>query len=146
MAIALTRGLGAEHASAREAAVDALVHLAAHGGLDAGLLGRELRLLIADDVGETAPVGTAARVAGSLAGAGRAGAWHLVWAVAYAAVPGLLRLDPAPVGLAELVGVAAEAAETTGARGELDGLSAAAERVGDPRLRSEAARLARAIG
>jgi hypothetical protein len=98
---------------------------------------------LAEEVSKAGPAGAVAEV---LAALGRAGAWHLVWAIAYDVVPAMVRLDRAPGGASALVAVAAEAAEATGARACLPEVAAAAGRVTDPRLRAETARLARAIG
>ena len=46
MAVALARGLVSAWPAERETATEALLHLAGHGGLDAALLARELRVLI----------------------------------------------------------------------------------------------------
>jgi hypothetical protein len=139
MAAALACGLTAGRERERRGAVDALLHLVGNGGLDAGLLGREVRLLLTTDDA------AAGHVAEALACVGRGGAWHVVWAVAYGVVPGLLRVEPVPAGLPALLAVAAEAAVAVGARADLPELTAAAARADGSPLNIEAARLARAI-
>jgi hypothetical protein len=94
---------------------------------------------------EVAGAGRAAAVAEVLAALGRAGSWHLAWAIAYDIVPAMLRLETAPAGASALVAVAAEAAEAIGARADLPEVAEASRRVSDPSLRAEAVRLARAI-
>ena len=59
MAVALARGLVSARAAEREAATEALLHLAGHGGLDAALLARELRVLIVAEPDRTTPPGDA---------------------------------------------------------------------------------------
>lgn len=113
MALALARGLASAHASQRDEAVRATLHLVANDGLDAALLARELRLLLARE--DRRPADAAA----SLSRIGHAGAWHLVWATAYAMLPFLLRPEPAPTDVADLLSVAAEAAAAIGARADL---------------------------
>jgi hypothetical protein len=99
-------------------------------------------LIAADNGRDDAP---AEAVAEELAALGRAGAWHLVWALAYDVVPAVLRLEPVPAGASALVAVAAEAAEATGVRADLAEVTVAAAHAGDPSLRAAASRLARAI-
>ena len=142
MAMLLACGLTAPPERQRVAAVDAVLHLARTGGLDASLLGRELARLLG-----TGPDGddASSRAAESLDSVGRAGAWHVVWAVAHTAVPVLLRLEAPPAGMPALLTVAASAAAHTGARADLPEVTAAATSPGRSGLRAGAARLARAI-
>jgi len=67
MAVALARGLVSARAAEREAATEALLHLAGHGGLDAALLARELRVLIVAEPDRTTPPGDAHDVAVAVA-------------------------------------------------------------------------------
>ncbi|MFC3743831.1 DUF6493 family protein [Paractinoplanes deccanensis] len=139
MALVLARGLTAAEAGCRHDAATAVAHLARHGGLDAGLLGRELALLLRahhDDL----PLTT-----GALADLARGGAQHAVWAVLHAVVPALLRLDPAPAGLPDLLALATATAAAIGARADLPEVTAAAALPERTRLKNEAARLARTL-
>jgi hypothetical protein len=158
MALALAHGLAAVREPDRLAAVDAVVHLAGTDGLDAALIGRELSVLLAGRAGDDEDIhrlampratrsqraSETARLATSLSAVGRAGAWHVVWTLARATVPVLLRLPTPPDGLPALLGVASVAAATTGARGDIPEVTAAARATGTP-LGDEAARLARTI-
>jgi hypothetical protein len=82
LALALAYGLGSPE---RDAAVDAVLHLARTGDLHADLVGRELSLLL--EAGALDP----AAVAGALEAIDRAGAAQVVWALTHAVVPALLR-------------------------------------------------------
>ena len=136
--LCLAYGLAARRERDRLAVADALLHLAATGGLDAGLIGRELGLLLA---GGSVVLGRAVQ---ALAEVARAGAQHVVWAIAHTLVPALLRMDRPPQGTPELLALAAAAAAATGARADLPEVRAAA-RPARTRLRAEAYRLARTI-
>ena len=139
MALCLAYGLAARYEQDRRPAVDALLHLAAAGGLDAPLVGRELgRLLSAGSVvlGRTVP---------ALAQVERDGAPHVVWAIARTLVPVLLRMDRPPRATPDLLALAASAAAATGARADLPEVAALAARPGRTRLITEATRLARTI-
>ncbi len=137
MALCLARGLADRHD--RRPAVDALLHLAATGGLDAALLGRELtQLLATGDV-------QLGRLVPALADITRAGAPHVVWTVGHTLVPPLLRMDRPPQAMSDLLAVAASAAAATGARADLPEVTALAARPGRTRLAVEAVRLARTI-
>lgn len=137
MALCLAHGLTDRRD--RRPAVDALLHLAATGGLDAGLIGRELgHLLAAGGV-------VLGRLVPALTEVTRAGAPHVVWAIAHTLVPALLRMDRPPQATPDLLAVAAAAAAATGARADLPEVTALAARAGRTRLGAEAARLARTI-
>ncbi|MEV7319617.1 DUF6493 family protein [Streptomyces sp. NPDC093970] len=141
-------GLGARHAEDRLAAVDALLVLAARGQLDAERLGADLGRLVRR--GAVKPL----RLAESARTAAATGANATIWemlrhalpvlladlATAGAATPGAVR------GLGELLSVAAECAERSGARGALPHLSQAAARRGTSRLVVQARRLSDALG
>lgn len=139
MALCLAYGLAARRERDRLAVADALLRLAATDGLDAGLIGRELGLLLAAG---SVVLGRAVRTLSEVA---RAGAHHVVWAIARTLVPALLRMDRPPQGAPDLLALAAAAAAATGARADLPEVRAAASRPARTRLRTEAIRLARTI-
>ncbi|MEU4238209.1 hypothetical protein [Actinoplanes sp. NPDC026619] len=120
MALVLANGLLAPEDHLRRGAVAAVLHLAGAGGLDAGLLGREIRARL------TADPGSIGRAAGSLRQIGAGRGQHITWAVAYAVIPALLRRQPSADGLPTLLDVAADAAAATGARADLPGVADAA--------------------
>ncbi|WP_225079096.1 MULTISPECIES: DUF6493 family protein [unclassified Streptomyces] len=138
-------GLGARHSEDRLAAVDALLVLAARGQLDAARLGADLGELVRH--GAVKPI----RLAESLRTAASTGAYATVWSLLGHALPPLLSDlvadGPAgPVrGLGDLLAVAAECAERSGARGDLPHLARAADRRGSSRLVVEARRLRGAL-
>ncbi|WP_329341700.1 DUF6493 family protein [Streptomyces sp. NBC_00663] len=141
-------GLGARHEEDRLAAVDALLVLAARGQLDAALLGTDLGKLVRE--GAVKPL----RLADSLRTAATTGANATIWGMLCHTLP-LLLGDLATGGpdghaaksrgLGELLAVAAECAERSGARGELPHLAAAASRSGSSRLVTQARRLQGAL-
>jgi hypothetical protein len=137
-ALVLARWLASGQDWQRADAAGAVLHLAGCGGLDAGLLGREVKLLLG------AEPDAAGWAAASLERIGEAGGWHVVWAVAYAVVPALLARPDPPAALGALLDVAAAAAAAIGARAELPEVTAAAADDHSP-VRGAAARLARAI-
>ncbi|MFD3376954.1 MULTISPECIES: DUF6493 family protein [unclassified Streptomyces] len=134
-------GLGARHPEDRLSAVDALLVLAAQGQLDAGRLGADLGQLM--HRGAVKPL----RLAESVRTAATTGAYATVWEILRAALPVLLAdlaTDGAAAsarGFGELLAVAAECAERTGARGDMAHLAQAADRRGSSRLVSQARRL-----
>lgn len=137
-------GLGARHTEDRLAAVDTLLVLAARKQLDAERLGGDLAALV--DVG-TVKVN---RLADALRTAAATGAYGTVWAVLAGALPALLTGGEPPRGLGEILAVAAECAERSGAgRGtaavEVPGLEAVAARRGSSQLVVQAKRLANAL-
>jgi hypothetical protein len=138
-AMALCLAYGLADRRDRRPAVDALVHLAATGGLDAGLLGRELEQLLA------AGSVVLGRLVPALTEVALAGAPHVVWAVARTLVPALLRMDRPPQATPDLLALAAAVAGAIGARADLPEVTALADRGGRSRLAAEAARLARTI-
>ncbi|MFV0137294.1 DUF6493 family protein [Streptomyces sp. HMX87] len=138
-------GLGARHPEDRLAAVDALLVLAARGRLDAGLLGSGLGELVRDGAVK------ALRLAESVRTAASTGANATIWGVLRHTLPALLaglgtgRAAPPVRGLGDLLAVAAECAERSGARGELPHLDGAADRGGSSRLVTQARRLRTAL-
>ncbi|MFJ9771018.1 DUF6493 family protein [Kitasatospora sp. NPDC101157] len=131
--LAVAYGLGARHAEDRTGAVDALLVLAARGDLDGELLGRELGELVG--TGAVKPN----RLVAALGPAAETGAYGTVWSVLRAALPGLLgAVDPSARGLGDLVGLAADCARRTRARGPVAEVTAAAERGGSGRVAKEA--------
>ncbi|UXY26201.1 DUF7824 domain-containing protein [Streptomyces sp. HUAS TT20] len=134
-------GLGARQAEDRLAAVDALLVLAARGQLDAEGLGTDLGLLV--QCGTVKPL----RLAESARTAAATGANATIWEMLRHTLPVLLA-DPETAsvrGLGDLLAVAAECAERSGARGELPHLAATAARRGSSRLVTEARRLRDAL-
>ncbi|GHH12316.1 hypothetical protein GCM10018780_50890 [Streptomyces lanatus] len=139
-------GLGARHPEDRLAAVDALLVLAAREQLNADQLGADLGQLVRS--GAVKP----SRLVESVRTAAATGAYATVWGVLRHALPVLLgdlatggTAAPAR-GLADLLAVAAECAERTGAREELPHLAGTAERRGSSRLVAQARRLHTALG
>ncbi|UBU08535.1 DUF7824 domain-containing protein [Nonomuraea gerenzanensis] len=133
----LVIGMGHQLPAQRAFAADAIITLAAYGGLPAADLGRAVGHLVR---GEQVKLN---RVTGVLDEVTSAGAHAEVWAALAEAVPLLL---PAPgekarAGLGELLKVAVRAAELTGARGELPGLADVAARKGSSQLLHQARRL-----
>ncbi|MQY07785.1 DUF6493 family protein [Actinomadura macrotermitis] len=134
---ALAHGLNTREARERSGAVDALLTLRARDQLDGGDLGTALAALAG--TGEL----KVNRIASGLGDAARSGAPAEVFAAAAGLLPVLW---PAPgervaTGLPDLIAVAAETAETTGARAGIPGLADVAGRGGASRLVREAARL-----
>ncbi|GAB2960069.1 DUF6493 family protein [Streptomyces heilongjiangensis] len=158
-------GLGAKRPEDRLAAVDALLVLAARGQLDVEQAGADLGQLAV--TGCVKPL----RIAEAIRTAASTGAYGTAWAVLRAALPHLLAelsdgrsgkegetkrqvegggkgrsQATTPVrGLGELLAVAAECVERSGARGELPHLDLAADRKGSSRLVTEARRLRAAL-
>lgn len=138
-------GLGARHPEDRLAAVDALLVMAARGQLDADRLGADLGQLVRR--GAVKP----SRLVESVRTAAATGANATVWSVLRHTLPILLAdlatgETAAPArGLADLLSVAAECAERTGAREELPHLAGTAERRGSSRLVTQARRLHSAL-
>ncbi|MFF7388230.1 DUF6493 family protein [Streptomyces scabiei] len=141
-------GLGARRAEDRLAAVDALLGLAARGRLDAERLGTGLgRLAVVASV-------RPARLAEAMRAVAATGAYGTAWSVLREALPPLLAelvgegaaQGKAPArGLGELVAVAAECAERSGAHGPLPYLAEAAQRKGSSRVVTQSRRLRAAL-
>ncbi|MFD5812920.1 DUF6493 family protein [Streptomyces sp. NPDC127038] len=138
-------GLGARHPEDRLAAVDALLVLAARGQLDAGRLGA--------DLGELVHRGALkkSRLAESIRTAAATGAYATVWSVLRGLLPVLLAdlaadgSGGAARGLGELLAVAADCAERSGARGDLTHLAGTAGRQGSSKVVTQARRLLTAL-
>ncbi|MFD9540199.1 DUF6493 family protein [Streptomyces sp. NPDC060022] len=140
--LALAYGLGARRAEGRLSAVDTLLVLAAQGRLDAGLLGRELAILVDHDLVKPNRLADSARTAAAT------GAYRTVLSVLTAALPSLLAYERAPHGLGDILAVAAACAERCGpvTSEPIAGLAATAGRRGSSQLVRQAARLLAASG
>ncbi|MEV5528857.1 DUF7824 domain-containing protein [Streptomyces prunicolor] len=138
-------GLGARHPEDRLAAVDALLVLAARGQLDAARLGADLGELVRS--GAVKP----SRLAESVRTGAATGANATIWGILRHTLTALLAdLDgdakPAHArALGDLLTVAAECAERSGARGELPHLAQTVARGGSSRLVTQARRLRSAL-
>ncbi|WAZ20102.1 DUF6493 family protein [Streptomyces cinnabarinus] len=134
-------GLGARHEEDRLAAVDAVLVLAARGQLDAERLGTDLGELVGS--GAVKP----SRLVESVRTAAATGASATVWEILRHTLPALLadqsgeRPATPPRGLPDLLAVAADCAERSGARGDVPHLSRTADRRGSSRLLAQARRL-----
>ncbi|MEV8545646.1 DUF6493 family protein [Streptomyces sp. NPDC051572] len=143
--LCLAYGLGARHPEDRLAAVDALLVLAARGQLDGARLGADLGELVRS--GAVKP----SRLAESVRTGAATGANATIWGILRHTLAALLAdLDgdakPAHArGLGDLLAVAAECAERSGARGELPYLAQTAARSGSSRLVTQARRLRSAL-
>ncbi|MBV7696524.1 DUF6493 family protein [Streptomyces sp. TRM70350] len=143
--LGLAYGLGARHEEDRLAAVDALLVLAARGQLDAARLGADLGQLVRCGAVKTQRLAESARTAAAT------GANATIWSVLSRTLPALLAdlttggAAPPTRGLGELLAVAAECAERTGARGDLPHLAQAAARRGSSRVVTQARRLRSAL-
>ncbi|MFD7275808.1 DUF6493 family protein [Streptomyces sp. NPDC059862] len=133
--------LGARHPEDRLAAVDALLVLAARGQLDTARLGADLGQLIRRGAVKPQRLAESARTAAAT------GANASIWGILRHTLPMLLAdlatggaTAPAR-GLGDLLAVAAECAERSGARGELPHLAQTAARRGSSRLVAQARRL-----
>ncbi|WP_369187665.1 DUF6493 family protein [Streptomyces sp. R08] len=139
--LCLAYGLGARHPEDRLAAVDALLVLAARGQLDVDRLGEDLGELVRS--GAVKP----SRLADSVRTGAATGANATIWGILRHTLTALLAdldADAKPAhtqGLGDLLGVAAECAERSGARGELPHLAQTAARSGSSRLVTQARRL-----
>ncbi|MFI6406233.1 DUF6493 family protein [Streptomyces sp. NPDC050548] len=139
--LCLAYGLGARHPGDRLGAVDALLVLAARGQLDGDRLGTDLGQLVRS--GAVKP----SRLAESMRTAAATGANTSIWGILRHTLTALLAdldgdIKPALArGLGDLLAVAAECAERSGARGELPHLAQTADRTGSSRLVTQARRL-----
>ncbi|MEU8774169.1 DUF6493 family protein [Streptomyces sp. NPDC048606] len=134
---AVAAGLGGRYPDDRAPAVEALLVLAARGELDVVLLGRELAAMVA--LGTVKPN----RLAEAARSAAAAGAYATVWAVLAEVLPAVL---PSVRGAGEVLAVAADCAERSGARGPVPAaLATAAARSGSSRTVTEARRLRAAL-
>jgi len=143
--LCLAYGLGARHPEDRLAAVDALLVLAARGQLAGDRLGTDLGQLVRS--GAVKP----SRLAESMRTAAATGANTSIWGILRHTLTALLAgldgdIKPARArGLGDLLAVAAECAERSGARGELPHLAQTADRTGSSRLVTQARRLRSAL-
>ncbi|MGW1979146.1 DUF6493 family protein [Streptomyces sp. NPDC001889] len=147
----LAAGTGARRADDRLAAVDGLLVLAARGQLDTALFGRELARLVRHEGLKPNRLADAARTAAVT------GAYGTVGAILAAALPALLRAEPLPRAMGEILAVAAECAERSGgvrgaagpglSAGEaIPGLAELAGRGGSSQAVTQAVRLLAAAG
>ncbi|MFD0523903.1 hypothetical protein [Paractinoplanes durhamensis] len=107
--------------------------------------GRAPRTMEDRETRRSVGVGRLRRAAAGLERIGRGRGWHIVWALAYAVVPALLRQRPVADGLPELLAVAADAATAVGARADMPDVMLAAAEPGRSDLAVEAARLAQIL-
>lgn len=148
--LCLAYGLGARHPEDRLATVDALLVLAARGQLDAGRLGADLGQLVRS--GAVKP----SRLAEAIRTAAATGARATVWTVLRQTLPMLLAdlaaqgaakeaakgaAGAPPRGLGDLLAVAAECAERSGAHGDLAHLAQTVGRGGSSKVVTQARRL-----
>ncbi|MEU4038229.1 DUF7824 domain-containing protein [Streptomyces collinus] len=141
-------GLGARHAEDRLAAVDALLVLAARGELDAVRLGSDLGELVGR--GAVKPQRLADSVRTAAATGANATMWEMLRHVLPVPLAGLTGARPeaaavAARGLGDLLAVAAECAERSGAKGDVPHLAPAAARRSSSRLVAQARRLRDAL-
>ncbi|MBK3577102.1 hypothetical protein JHN63_25525 [Streptomyces sp. MBT65] len=111
----------------QDAAVDALLVLAARGQLDSGLLGEQIEVLIRARWLESN------RAHDALRSAADTGAYATVWSVLAAALPGLLRDTPVR-GAGAFLSLGVVCASHCGAKGEIPEVTAVAERTGSSQL------------
>ncbi|MBM0229416.1 hypothetical protein JNW87_32095, partial [Micromonospora sp. ATA51] len=135
MSLTMAYALANHRQTARLAAGDALIELAARPGWDSTGIGAKVGTLA------TADRIVLQRIVQPLAEALKAGARDTVWQVTSAALPVLLPAGPRP-GLADLVDLAANAAPRGGHSADLPGLAALAAKPGRNRLTEAARRLA----
>lgn len=147
--LALAYGLGARPDTDREAAVEALLILAAQGRLHGALLGGELaRLVLLGTLRLPVVTESLGRAAGAGAGAGEgartAGGAGAVWPVLAAMLPGLLAaVQSGAVSRPHvpLLTLAADCAQGCDARGTVTEVDALAARPGSAQSVREARRL-----
>jgi hypothetical protein len=137
LTLALAYGLGARDPVDRAAAVDALLVLASRHQLEGRALGVELSALASLSLLQVA------RVVPALRDAARAGAPAQVWAIASAAIPGLVppAVPRPPRGVPDLLALAAEVAGVVGGCQPIPELTAVTRRGGSGRLLTESRRL-----
>ncbi|MFI5679105.1 DUF6493 family protein [Streptomyces cellulosae] len=125
--LALAYTLTYDQQGERDAAVDALLVLAARGQLDTGLLARQLALMLRGKRIE------ASRVTASLRSAADTGAYATVWSVLEALLPHLLR-DPVVRGAGALLALGVDCASRCAAKGEIPEVTTAAGRTGSSQV------------
>ncbi|GAA4863668.1 DUF6493 family protein [Saccharopolyspora cebuensis] len=123
---AVARSMATTFEQDRTATVDALLVLAAREQLDAGLLGKQLAVLLRG-------LGMANRVHETLRAAAETGAHRTTWTILGAALPGLLTSTPVR-GAGPLLALATECAARCGATGELPAVTELAARKGSSQL------------
>jgi hypothetical protein len=138
-ALAFGYALGTKRADQRAPSVEALRTLLARGEVDAVALGSTIAELI---LRRAVP---AKRVRLALGDIAATDGSPLLWPVVARLLPPLL-VDAKVAGLADLLGLAAELVERTGARDMPDGLGEFASRRGSTRALVEARRLAALLG
>jgi hypothetical protein len=143
--LSVAYGLGARHPEDRLAAVDALLVLAARGQLDTARMGTDLGQLMRRGAVKPSRLVESARTAAAT------GANATIWGMLRHTLPVLLAdlatggATAPPRGLADLLAVAAECAERTGAREDMPHLARTADRRGSSRLVTQARRLRSAL-
>ena len=137
LTLALAYGLGARDPVDRAAAVDALLVLAGRHQLEGRALGVELAALTSLGLLQVA------RVVPSLRDVARAGAPAEVWAIAAAAIPGLVppAVPRPPRGVPDLLALAAEVAGAVGGGQPIPELTAITGRGGSSHLVTQSRRL-----
>lgn len=137
LTLALAYGLGASDPVDRAAAVDAMLVLASRHQLEGRALGVELGALASLSLLQVA------RVVPALRDAARAGAAAEVWAIASAAIPGLVppAVPRPPRGVPDLLALAAEVAGVVGGCQPIPELTTITRRGGSGRLLTESRRL-----
>ncbi|WAU83298.1 hypothetical protein O1Q96_28595 [Streptomyces sp. Qhu-G9] len=123
----------------RDAAVDALLVLAARGQLNTGLLGRQLAEMLRGKRIE------ANRVTASLRTAADTGAYATVWSLLEALLPHLLR-DPVVRSAGALLALGVDCASHCAAKGEIPEVTAAAGRTGSSQVVKNARLLREVLG
>ncbi|MER6441582.1 DUF6493 family protein [Streptomyces sp. NPDC001185] len=121
--LALASTLSYDRHHERDAAVDALLVLAARGQLNTGLLGQQLAEMLRTTSIEANRVTTALRTAAET------GAYATVWSILEAALPHLLR-DPMVRGAGALLALGVDCASRCAAKEEIPEVTAAAARTG----------------
>ena len=137
--LALAYTLTYDRQSERDAAVDALLVLAARGQLNTELLGQQLAELLRHWGIE------ANRVTASLRTAAETGAYAVIWSVLETALPRLLR-DPVVRGTGALLALGVECASRCAAKGGIPEVTAAAARTGSSQVVKNARLLRDVLG
>ncbi|WP_328491540.1 DUF6493 family protein [Streptomyces sp. NBC_00414] len=137
--LALAYTLAYDQQGERDAAVDALLVLAARGQLDTDLLGRQLTLMLRGRRIE------ASRVTASLRSAADTGAYATVWSVLEALLPHLLR-DPVVRSAGALLALGVDCASRCAAKGEIPEVTNAAGRTGSSQVVKNARLLREVLG
>ncbi|MFJ9819019.1 DUF6493 family protein [Streptomyces sp. NPDC101151] len=146
--LCLAYGLGARHQEDRLAAVDALLVLAARGQLDTARLGADLGELVGRGAVKPQRLAESARTAAATGASATTG--EMLRHALPVPLAGLATARPeaaavAARGLGDLLAVAAECAERSGAHGEVPYLAETAARGGSSRMVTQARRLRDAL-